>query len=79
MPKKLKKPPIEISDEESTFTFSPPSPTPGLFRIGEKRGRPQSSPENENQNQKPTKKIIKPTTTTDSSIPLPPLSPKQHL
>ena len=40
MPKKLKKPPIEISDEESTFTFSPPSPTPGLFRIGEKRGYP---------------------------------------
>ena len=39
MLKKLKKPPIEIS-EESTFTFSPPSPTPGLFRLGEKRGRP---------------------------------------
>ena len=38
MLKKLKKPPIEISDEESTFTFSRPSPTPGLFRIGEKRG-----------------------------------------
>ena len=40
MPKKLKIPPIEISNEESTFTFSPPSPTPGLFRIGEKRGYP---------------------------------------
>ena len=40
MPKKPKKPPIEISDEKSTFTFSPPSSTPGLFRIGEKRGRP---------------------------------------
>jgi len=40
MPKKPKKPPIEISDEESTFTFSPPSPTPGLFRIGEKKGHP---------------------------------------
>jgi len=35
-----KKPPIEISDEESTFTFSPPSPPPGLFRAGEKRGHP---------------------------------------
>jgi hypothetical protein len=87
MPKKPKKPPIEISDEESTFTFSPPSPTPGLFRIGEKRGHPQSSPKNENQNQKPAKKIIRPTTTTDSSIPSPStpsvpsplLSPKQHL
>ena len=40
MLKKPKKPPIEISDEESTFTFSPPSPSSGLFRIGEKRGRP---------------------------------------
>ena len=37
MPRKPKKPPIEISDEESTFTSSPPSPTPGLFRIGEKK------------------------------------------
>ena len=40
MPKKPKKPPIEISDEESAFTFSPPSPTPSLFRLGEKRERP---------------------------------------
>ena len=80
MPKKLEKP-IEISKEESTFTFSPPSPTPGLFRIGEKRKHPQSSPENKNQNQKPAKKITKPMTITDSipSIPFPPLSPKQHL
>ena len=71
MPKKPKKPPIEISDEESTFTFSPPSPTPGLFRIGEKKGHPQSSPENKNQ--KPAKKIIKLITTTDSvpNVPLP--------
>jgi hypothetical protein len=40
-----KKPPIEISDNKSisTFTFSSPSPSPGLFRIGEKRGYPQSS------------------------------------
>ena len=38
-----KKPPIEISDEESISTFSPPSPSPSLFRTGEKRGYPQSS------------------------------------
>ena len=69
MPKKPKKPPIEISDEESTFTFSPPSPTPSLFRIGEKRRYPQSSPENENQ--KPAKKIIKLTTTTASMPSIP--------
>ena len=37
-----KKPPIEISNEDSTSTFSPPSPSPSpsLFRIGEKRGHP---------------------------------------
>ena len=40
MPRKPKKPPIEISNKESIFTFSPPSPSPGLFRIGEKRERP---------------------------------------
>ena len=40
MSKKLKKPPIEISEKESTFTFSPLTPTPGLFRLGEKRERP---------------------------------------
>jgi len=75
-----KKPPLEISDHQSNiFTFSlPSSSSSGLFRAGEKRGHPQSSPENENQNQKPIKKIIKPITTTDSipSIPFPPLSPK---
>jgi len=51
-----KKPPIEISDNESisTFTFSSPSPSPGpspspsLFGTGEKRGHPQSSTEKEN-------------------------------
>jgi hypothetical protein len=65
-----KKPPIEISDEDSTSTFSPPSPSPGLLRIGEKRGHPQSSPEKENQ--KPAKKkTIKPTTTTDSTDDIP--------
>ena len=54
-----KKPPKEISDEESTsiFTFSPPSPSLGLPRTGEKRGHPQSSPEKENQ--KPVKKLTK--------------------
>jgi len=33
-----KKPPIEISDNKSisTFTFSGPSPSPGLFGTGEK-------------------------------------------
>ena len=37
-----KKPPIEISDNKSisTFTFSSPSPSPGLFGTGEKRGHP---------------------------------------
>ena len=56
-----KKPPIEISDNESTTTFtfsapspSAPSPSPSLFGTGEKRGHPQSSTEKENQ--KPTKK-----------------------
>src|ERR1700734_3943222 len=74
-----KKPPIEISDEDSTSTFSPPSPSSSLFRTGEKRGHPQSSPEKENQ--KPAKKTIKPTTTTDGipGISFPPISPKQHL
>ena len=37
-----KKPPIEISDNKfiSTFTFSAPSPSLSLFRVGEKRGHP---------------------------------------
>jgi len=35
-----KKPPIEISDEGSTFTCSPPSPSPGPVRAGEKRRYP---------------------------------------
>ena len=36
-----KKPPIEISDEDSASTFSPPSPSPSPgLRIGEKRGYP---------------------------------------
>jgi hypothetical protein len=77
-----KKPPIEISDNESTttFTFSaPPSSSPGLFGTGEKRGYPQSSTEKENQ--KPAKKTTKLMTFTAGipSISFPPLSPKQHL
>ena len=40
MLKKPKKPSIEISNKESIFTFSPPSPTPSLFRVEEKRGCP---------------------------------------
>jgi len=35
-----KKPPIEISDEDSTSTFSPYSPSPSPVRTGEKRGHP---------------------------------------
>jgi len=37
-----KKPPIKISDNKSIsiFTFSTPSPSSGLFGIGEKRGYP---------------------------------------
>ena len=73
-----KKPPIEISDNESisTSTFSAPFSSPGLFRTGEKRGHPQSSTEKENQ--KPTKKTTKMRTFTASipSISFPPLSPK---
>ena len=38
-----KKPPIEISDNESIFTFSLPPSSPNLFRIGERAGQPQSS------------------------------------
>ena len=67
-----KKPPIEISNEDSTSTFSPPSPSFGLFRTGEKRGYPQSSPEKENQ--KPAKKTIKPTTTMDGMPDMPSFS-----
>jgi len=73
-----KKPPIEISDNEfiSTFTFSSPSPSPSLFRTGEKRGHPQSSTEKENQ--KPVKKTTKLMTFTAGipSISFSPLSPE---
>ena len=46
---------------------------------GEKREHPQTSPEKENQ--KPAKKTIKLTTTTDSipSISFPSISPEQYL
>jgi len=72
-----KKPPIEISDKDSISTFSPPSPSP--IRTGEKREHPQSSPKKENQ--KPTKKTIKPTTTTNSTADMPSysFSLEQHL
>jgi hypothetical protein len=65
--KSKKKPPIEISDKESTSisTFSPPFPSPSLFRTGEKRGYSPSSSKKENQ--KPIKKTIKPTTTSAST------------
>ena len=78
-PKKKQQPPIEMSDNESIFTLSAPSPSPSLFGIGEKRGHPQSSPEKENQ--KPAKKTTKLMTFTAGipSIPIPPLSPKQYL
>ncbi len=75
-----KKPPLEISDNESDiFTFSLTSPSPSLSRVGEKRGHPQSSSKQENQ--KPAKKTIKPMTFTAGipSIPFPPLSLEQHL
>src|SRR6266699_3915985 len=75
-----KKPPLEIRDYESDiFTFSLTSSSPSLSRVGEKRGHPQSSSEQENQ--KPAKKTIKPMTFTAGipSIPFPPLSPEQHL
>ncbi len=39
-PNRSKKKPIEISNKDSISTFSPPSPSLGLFRIGEKRGYP---------------------------------------
>ena len=67
---KKKKPLIETSDNK-TLTSSSFS----LFRIGEKRGYPQSSSKDKIQ-KNPIKKIIKLITTTDSipSIPFPPLS-----
>ena len=75
-PKKLPKerPPTETNSNDPLFTFSFPAP-------GEKRGHPQSSPENENRNQKPIKKTTKlmPITASIPSIPFPPLSLEQYL
>jgi hypothetical protein len=73
-----KKPPIEISDNESisTSTFSALLPSPGLFGTGEKRGHSQSSTEKENQ--KPVKKMMT-FTAGIHNISFSPLSPKQHL
>ena len=85
-PNRPKKPPIEISSDESLITFS--FSTPDRFKIGEKRGYPQTSSEkenqNQNQNQKPLKKTTKlmPFTANTPKIsfpPLSPLSPEQYL
>src|SRR6266567_9609288 len=81
-PSRPKKIPIERTYVRAVFpfSFSPLSPpSPSLARQGEKRGHSQSPPEKENR--KPAKKIIKPTTSTDSipRIPFPPLSPEQYL
>ena len=45
-PIEKEKPPIETSSDESSFTFSF---SPDRFNKGEKRGHPQTSPD-ENQN-----------------------------
>ena len=78
-PNRPKKPPIETSSNESSFTFS--FSTPDQFKIGEKRGHPQTSSEKENQNQKPIKKTTKlmPFTAGIPSISFSPLSPEQYL
>ena len=78
-PDRPKKIPIERTSFRATIPFSFTPPSPSLLRQGEKRGHPQSPPENENQ--KPAKKTIKPTTITDSmpSILFPLLSPEQYL
>src|SRR6266700_1399852 len=59
-----KKPPIEASDDKSTFTFSFPSSSSssGLVRQGERREHPQTpekEKEKEKENQKPAKKTTK--------------------
>src|SRR6266576_5893650 len=78
-PDRPKKIPIERTSFRATIPFSFTPPSPSLLRQGEKKGHPQSPPKNENQ--KPAKKTIKPTTITDSmpSILFPPLSPEQYL
>ena len=60
----------------SPFTFTPPSPPPlSLAKQREKKEHSQFPPEKENQ--KPAKKIIKPTSTDGIlSIPFPPFSPE---
>ena len=81
-----KKPPIETSDNNESIGDTPIERNNNRFlflssflspiKKGEKREHPQTSPEKENQ--KPAKKTIKPTTTTDTTpsipIPFPPLS-----
>ena len=89
--KPKKKPPIEISDDDKSISETPIERNDNKFlflfsffsptKKGEKREHPQTSPEKENQ--KPAKKTIKPTTTTDTTpsipIPFPPLSLEQRL
>jgi len=85
-----KKPPIETSDDDESIGETPIERNGNKFlfsssflspptKKGEKREHPQTSPEKEHQ--KPAKKTIKPTTTTDSipSISFPSLSPEQYL
>ena len=86
-----KKPPIETSDDNDSIGETPIERNDNRFlfsssflsptKKGEKREHPQTSPEKENQ--KPAKKTIKPTTTTDTTpsipIPFPPLSLEQRL
>ena len=86
-----KKPPIETSDDNESIGDTPIERNDNRFlfsssflsptKKGEKREHPQTSPEKENQ--KPAKKTIKPTTTTDTTpsipIPFPPLSLEQRL
>ena len=79
--KPKKKPPIETSDDNESIDETPIERNDNKFlfsssflsptKKGEKREHPQTSPKKENQ--KPTKKIIKPTTTTNiiPSIPIP--------
>jgi len=85
-----KKPPIERSNDGKSigetpierngnkFLFLSPFLSPPTKK-GEKREHPQTSPKKKHQ--KPAKKTIKPTTTTDSipNISFPSLSPEQYL
>ena len=81
-----KKPPIETSNDDESISETPIERNNNKFlflssflsptKKGKKREHSQTSPKKENQ--KPAKKIIKPTTTIDTipsiPIPFPPLS-----